>query len=198
MPRSLLTWNQDQWCQGELANCPVLCGGQAHNKVNSCVGVSPPRILRAVTSPPPTPSQTIPFSHSQSLDQTQHLLATIANRNPFQSSLTYTCTCSNGTGPANIADYQDTLPNHICQETFAQCRIANPGSQACKTCGTLKPSDVQALPASTSSAAATSSTASSTTAPSPTASSKSTSGAGRIEAVGGMIGGAIGLAAVML
>ena len=83
MPVSMLTWNQDQWCQGELANCPILCGGQAHNKVNTCTGVSPPRILRAVASPLPTPSQTISFSHSQSLDQSQHLLATIANGKPF-------------------------------------------------------------------------------------------------------------------
>lgn len=79
----MLTSNQDQWCQGELANCPILCGGQAHNKVNLCTGVSPRRIFRAVASPLPTPSHIISFSHSQSLDQSQHFLAAIANKNPF-------------------------------------------------------------------------------------------------------------------
>ena len=53
------------------------------------------------------------------------------------------------TGPSNIAQYQGTLPNSICETIFAQCRIANPGSDTCKTCGTLEPSDVPAATAST-------------------------------------------------
>ncbi|CAF9934671.1 hypothetical protein IMSHALPRED_009798 [Imshaugia aleurites] len=142
---------KNQWCQGETANCPTLCGGQSQTKANSCTG----------------------------------------------SSLTFQCTCANGTGPSNIAQYQGTLPNFICEATFAQCRIANPGSDACVTCGTLMPSDVQAFVSSTSSAAATSSTGTATTT-SATTSASSKSGAGRIEAVGGVIGGAIGLAAVLL
>lgn len=61
------------------------------------------------------------------------------------------------------------------------------------------PSDVPAITSSTSSAAATSSTGTATTtSASTTASSQSKSGAGRVEAVGGVIGGALGLAAVML
>ncbi|KAF6239096.1 hypothetical protein HO173_002968 [Letharia columbiana] len=152
-PTSVDLTEKNQWCQGETANCPTLCGGQTQTKANSCTG----------------------------------------------SSLEFTCTCANGTGPSNIAAYQGTLPNFICEATFAQCRIANPGSEACKTCGTLMPSDVQAIASSTSSAAATSSTGTATmTSASTTASSKSKSGAGRIEAAGGVIGGAIGLAAVLL
>lgn len=37
----MLTGNEDQWCQGETANCPTLCGGQTQTKANSCTGVSP-------------------------------------------------------------------------------------------------------------------------------------------------------------
>lgn len=151
-PNSVDLTEKNQWCQGETANCPTLCGGQTQTKANSCTG----------------------------------------------STLDFTCTCANGTGPSNIAAYQGTLPNFICEATFAQCRIANPGSEACKTCGTLMPSDVQAIASSTSSAAASSTGTATMTSASTTASSKSKSGAGRIEAAGGVIGGAIGLAAVLL
>jgi len=100
--------------------------------------------------------------------------------------------------PANIADYLDTLPNHICNQEFANCRQTNPGSQACKTCGTLKPTDVKAV--AVSSAAATSSSShtsgGSATAATPTTSGKSSAG-NRIEgAVGGLAAGVI--AAVLL
>ena len=119
---------------------------------------------------------------------------------PVQANLKYTCICSNGTEPSNIKQYLNTLPNYICNQLFAQCRIANPGSQACQTCGTLNPTDVQAIPSSTSSAAPSSTAAGTGTATapstSPTAGKKS--GAGRLEAVAGVIGGAIGLAAIML
>ncbi|CAD6571887.1 MAG: hypothetical protein ASARMPRED_004900 [Alectoria sarmentosa] len=152
-PNAVDLTEKNQWCQGETANCPTLCGGQAETKANSCTG----------------------------------------------SSLDYLCTCANGSSPPNIGEYQGTLPNFICEATFAQCRIANPGSEACKTCGTLMPSDVPAITSSTSSAAATSATSTATTSSaSTTASSNSKSGAGRVEAVGGVIGGALGLAAVML
>ena len=107
------------------------------------------------------------------------------------------CICANGSAPANIGDYLDTLPNHICNQIFANCRQANPGSEACKTCGTLAPSDVQAVATSSSSAAA-SSTGTPTTSTTATPSTTGKSGAGRIEAVGAVVGGAIGLAAVML
>ncbi|KAI4195495.1 MAG: hypothetical protein LQ346_003420 [Caloplaca aetnensis] len=65
------------------------------------------------------------------------------------------CTCQNGTAPA-LASYANTYVSDQCQERFAACRIQNPGSDACITCGTLKATDV---PASTSSAAATSTAA---------------------------------------
>lgn len=60
------------------------------------------------------------------------------------------------------------------------------------------PSDVQAIASSTSAAATSSTGTATTTSASTTASSNSKSGAGRIEAVGGVVGGAIGLAAFML
>ncbi|MDI1492994.1 MAG: hypothetical protein OHK93_004778 [Ramalina farinacea] len=61
------------------------------------------------------------------------------------SDFTYTCTCSNGTGPTDIDQYLDTWPNHVCNEIFAQCRQANPGSESCKTCGTLVAKNVPAM-----------------------------------------------------
>ncbi|KAL8862039.1 MAG: hypothetical protein Q9178_001494 [Gyalolechia marmorata] len=54
------------------------------------------------------------------------------------------------------AAYADTFVSQTCQARFAACRQQNPGSDACVTCGTLKPEDV---PMSTSSMAAASSTA---------------------------------------
>lgn len=128
------------------------------------------------------------------------LPCTLANLLPHpQASLTYECTCANGTGPADIDQYQDTLPNHICQATFAQCRTANPGSDSCITCGTLKPSDVEAIPVSTSSAAASSSATAAATTPaaSPSAMTTGTNGARKVEgAVGGLAAGV--LAALVL
>ena len=79
--------------------------------------------------------------------------------NPQQADLTYSCTCTNGSSPPNIAQYLDTLPNNICQETFKQCNIANPGSSQCVTCGKLAVADVQ--PSSTSMSASASASATS-------------------------------------
>ncbi|KAK4697195.1 hypothetical protein P7C71_g862, partial [Lecanoromycetidae sp. Uapishka_2] len=127
---------KNQWCQGELANCPLLCGGQANTQNNRCIG----------------------------------------------STLDYTCTCGNNSSPASIAQYQGTLPNFICQATFQQCRVANPGSEACVTCGTLMPTDVKAVTPS-STAAATSSTSSSS-APATSSTAKAKGGAGRVDISG--------------
>lgn len=69
---------------------------------------------------------------------------------PLQSTLIYTCTCSNGSDPTNIAAYQGTVPNFICESTFQQCRTANLGSDDCIPCGTLEPSDVEAVAAAMS------------------------------------------------
>ncbi|KAK0513510.1 hypothetical protein JMJ35_004496 [Cladonia borealis] len=110
------------------------------------------------------------------------------------STLTYTCTCANGTGPSNIAQYQGSLPNYECNQLFADCRQANPGSQACVTCGTLQPSTVPTGTVS-SSAAATSSATSTSSTTSPSASAKGNA-AGKVE---GTVGGvAAGLLAALV
>lgn len=41
----------------------------------------------------------------------------------LQSDLTYACVCADGK-TADVADYKDTLPFHVCIENFGQC-IAN-------------------------------------------------------------------------
>ncbi|MCJ1277422.1 hypothetical protein MMC21_005235 [Puttea exsequens] len=97
------------------------------------------------------------------------------------SSLTYSCTCANNSPPANIDQYQGTLPNYICEATFEQCRQQNPGSDQCKTCGTLMPSDVMAIPVSTAMpSASASASGSAAPAASPTGAEKS-GRAGRLE-----------------
>ncbi|KAL8925092.1 MAG: hypothetical protein Q9172_002359 [Xanthocarpia lactea] len=75
--------------------------------------------------------------------------------NCLADPISYSCICTNGTSP-DLAAYADTFVSQTCQARFAACRQQNPGSDACVTCGTLKPEDV---PTSTSSVAAASSTA---------------------------------------
>ncbi len=119
------------------------------------------------------------------------------NQFPFlQVNLDYKCLCANNnSAPANIADYSDTLPNHICVQEFANCRQANPGSKACSSCGTLKPTDVAAFAASTS-AAATTSASGSMSAGASAAKATGKSGVGRVE--GGVAGVAVGVIAAVL
>ncbi|KKY29134.1 hypothetical protein UCRPC4_g00166 [Phaeomoniella chlamydospora] len=80
------------------------------------------------------------------------------------TSLTYECTCSNGTTP-DLTAYTNSLPYYICQETYIQCIEDHPndadGQADCaeaEVCGTLN-----ATSAATSSAAASSTAAASTT-----------------------------------
>ncbi|KAL8900448.1 MAG: hypothetical protein Q9207_005696 [Kuettlingeria erythrocarpa] len=130
------------WCKDQTTNCPVLCGGAAFTKENSCI-VN---------------------------DQNTTVGATIM------------CTCQNGTAPA-LASYANTYVSDQCQERFAACRIQNPGSDACITCGTLKATDVPASTSSasaTSTAAATSSAEGSTTSPTGASSSGAPSSGGNI------------------
>lgn len=89
----------------------------------------------------------------------------------------YICACNNGSSPPpDIAQYFNTIPNQVCNAEFAQCRIDNPGSQSCKTCGTLDPKKIPAGVKSTSSSSASSTQASSTSAAPATTTSASTQG----------------------
>ncbi|KAL6718980.1 hypothetical protein ACLMJK_003215 [Lecanora helva] len=111
--------------------------------------------------------------------------------------LTWDCTCMNGTEPTSIAQYLNTMPNHICQQEFANCRQQNPGSQSCKTCGTLDVKNVPAMTSSTAAASSAAATSGSSSASAASPSSTAASGAGRVEgAVGGLAAGVI--AAVLL
>lgn len=103
-----------------------------------------------------------------------------------QSDITnYSCVCTNGTSPPDIAKYINTVPNNVCAANFAQCRIDTPGSQTCTTCGTLNPTDI---PKSVVSSTIASSTQSATaTAAATSASAKS--GAGRNTFEGGALVG---------
>ncbi|KAL2046329.1 hypothetical protein N7G274_001776 [Stereocaulon virgatum] len=113
------------------------------------------------------------------------------------ADLTYNCTCTNGTGPSNIDQYSDTLPNSICNQVFANCVKANPNSSnQCVKCGTLKASDVPAGTSSTSSSAvSTTATASSA----PASSGKPNHAVGQKEGrIGGVAAGVIAAAALVL
>jgi len=46
---------------------------------------------------------------------------------PPQNTLTYTCTCSDGSSH-NISDYTQTLPFFICQQWVSDCTAANPNN----------------------------------------------------------------------
>ena len=77
-----------------------------------------------------------------------------------------------------------------------QCRQQNPGSNACKNCGTLQPTDVAAIATTSSEASSASATATSASA---SAATPSHSGAAsNVKAVGGtgLVGGL--LAALLL
>lgn len=165
----------DSWCNGETANCPLLCGGMSSTSANSCFGVSHQR----------------PISHS-----TVATLVFLADHiSCEQQSLTYTCKCANGSEPADIAQYQGTIPNFICETTFAQCRTANPGSEACKSCGTLQATNVPSATPS-SSAASSSTEASSTGTAAPATTSKASEG--NIKAAEGAAVAGAGLLAALL
>lgn len=115
-----------------------------------------------------SPSTRVSWCNSQ-FNTCGILCGGVATANSCQSeTLTYTCTCSNGTAPG-LDYYTQTLPSLICQEAFGQCNNANAGdAQAqsrCKkdiqaNCGTLDPAKANLSPpeSSTSSSASTTAT----------------------------------------
>ncbi|MCJ1300411.1 hypothetical protein MMC08_003208 [Hypocenomyce scalaris] len=94
------------------------------------------------------------------------------------STLTYQCTCTNGSAP-DLAAYSDTLPSYICSQNYINCVAAHPndatGQASCNTtyqCGTLSPMNVPAATSSASSVASSTS-ASATTSATATTTAKS-------------------------
>lgn len=171
--------------QSQLAQtqaCPYLCGGQSFVKDNSntCLGVRP--------------------LHSVQLFISIASILWLSGRNLVtqceqQTDITnYSCICTNGTSPPDIAKYINTVPNYICSANFAQCRIDTPGSQACTTCGTLNPTDI---PRSTVSSTLASATQSATATPTST-SARAQGGAGRKSFEGGALVGFLAALGVFL
>jgi len=87
-----------------------------------------------------------------------------------QSTLTYSCICSNGTAP-DVSAYQETLPFYICEATYVQCIAANPndaqGQDTCRKnqkCGTLNATAVEGSSGGSSASSSTSATARATSA----------------------------------
>jgi len=85
------------------------------------------------------------------------------------TTLTYNCTCTNGSAP-DLAAYTNTLPFLICQSAYGECIAARPndadGQTECKNqfvCGSLNPNNVTAAASSTSSSASSTTSAASTT-----------------------------------
>lgn len=118
-------------------------------------------------------------------------MSTLTDANLFsvQTTLSYSCICSNNSSPG-LQYYENTMATYICQESYRQCIVNHPddaaGQELCKTdiqdnCGTLDASKVSA-PASSSSAAAssTSAAASSTSATAASASASATGAAIRM------------------
>ncbi|CRG89837.1 hypothetical protein PISL3812_06876 [Talaromyces islandicus] len=104
------------------------------------------------------------------------------------STLSFECTCVNGTVP-DVEPYINTIPFFVCQANFDQCIQNNPndldGQKACKEnakCGTLKPTSGQA--STTSSASSSSSTLSSAQDKAATTSATATSSASATAATG--------------
>lgn len=109
----------------------------------------------------------------------------------------YSCVCTNGTSPPDIAKYINTVPNNICSANFAQCRLDTPGSQTCTTCGTLNPTEI---PRSIVSSTITSSTQSATATPTGAATTKASAngGAGRKTFEGGALIGLLTALGIIL
>ncbi|KAH8665761.1 hypothetical protein BGZ60DRAFT_54958 [Tricladium varicosporioides] len=104
------------------------------------------------------------------------------SNNCDDSTLKYTCTCSNGSAPG-LEYYTTTMPTFICEKIYDNCIIAgqnNANAQKLCTaaeqnnCGRLDPSKYTA-PASTSSSASTSASATGAQAASSSAASTSAS-----------------------
>lgn len=96
----------------------------------------------------------------------------------------YSCVCTNGTSPPDIAKYINTVPNNLCAANFAQCRLDTPGSQTCTTCGTLNPTDI---PRSTVSTTSSTQSATATATGAAATSASASSGAGSKAFEGGVL-----------
>src|SRR6266704_3089470 len=81
----------------------------------------------------------------------------------FQTALTYTCQCSDGTKP-NVSDYQQSLPALMCEQWKTDCVANSPndltGQTACLSvvCGNKTTSDLSSSSSAPSATAAPSST----------------------------------------
>lgn len=147
-----------------------------------------------------TSSPHLTFSHQtrQSRHQIYHSRRNLVTHCEQQSDITnFLCVCTNGTSPPDIAQYINTVPNNVCSANFAQCRMDNPGSQTCTTCGTLNPTEI---PRSTVSSTIASSTQSATATPSGAAatSASAKSGAGRKTFEGGALVGLLTALGIIL
>jgi len=107
-----------------------------------------------------TPSQAASWCLSERNTCPQVCVDGTSANNCDAGSLTFSCTCANGTVP-DLSKYQGSMPFFICQANFGQCQANNAGDldaqKACTTqniCGSLT---ADATTATTSSAAATTS-----------------------------------------
>lgn len=92
VPDSVPINTRNNWCIYQRQNCPEVCGGQAYP--NNCSVVSSH------------------FANSTNLAITNTLI--------FQTALTYTCTCTDGSKP-NISSYANMLPSLICIQWVKDC-----------------------------------------------------------------------------
>lgn len=147
-----------------------------------------------------TSSSLLNFSHQTRQSRHQIYLSgrNLVTHCEQQTDITnYSCVCTNGTSPPDIAKYINTVPNNICSANFAQCRIDTPGSQTCTTCGTLNPTDI---PKSIVSSTIASSTQSATATPTgaATTNASASGGAGRKTFEGGALVGLLTALGIIL
>lgn len=93
-----------------------------------------------------------------------NLPTSVASANStLQTTLEYSCTCSNGSAPG-LEYYLQTLPTFICEQAFKDCIDANVGNARGQTnctdniqsqCGTINAQADEASTTTTSAAAAT-------------------------------------------
>ncbi|MCJ1471361.1 hypothetical protein MMC07_010009 [Pseudocyphellaria aurata] len=111
----------------------------------------------------------------------------------------YICACNNGSSPPpDIAQYLNTVPNFACNARFAQCRKDTPGSQSCKTCGTLDPMKIPAAVSSTSSASSTQASSTSAAPAATTSASAQGNNAARWQMDAGAVLGALAAAGALM
>ncbi|EPE31612.1 hypothetical protein GLAREA_12368 [Glarea lozoyensis ATCC 20868] len=116
------------------------------------------------------------------------------------TTLNYTCTCTNGTGPGLIY-YRQTLPTFICEQIYTDCIVAGANNAAAQrtcdqnratNCGTLDPANYTAPVSSSSSSMSATATPTSGGASSATAvSTSSSAGAAPTMAIGAQYGSGV-------